>query len=251
MPFFTREYQWMAYVGSIISSIIGFYVLGKLLKRYKTRKTKVLRYVVGMMACLAFAAFVDFFAFTIDRTNVLDPNLNDRLNPIGLGSAISFSLNAVANIYILLFDKNVFRSKKKTQWMNVVIIAELVVVFGLITSTYTSLEIVYFTLIHVLCSLIIFVVLALDSHLLKQRLVKDKGGHTAESRALQMISYSGIVFIVAISSFVLHEVFLMTDLLQEYWTVALGWILASLGGFLLYLGYVIPDWIRKRWEKRI
>ena len=63
MAFFTREYEWMAYLGSIISFCIAFIVVVKLFRRNKERKSEILGTVFGMALCLGLAAFLDFVFF--------------------------------------------------------------------------------------------------------------------------------------------------------------------------------------------
>jgi len=251
VQFFNFEYQWMAYVGSIIAFIIAFYATFKLFHKYQTKKSQIVLIVASMVGFLGLAAFIDFLAFTLVHGEIVAAEIAEAYELISLGSALSFSFNAISNILLLEFDHRVFHSKEGRKWKYLVYVAELTVPLGIIPMVYTGGDNTAFMLIHIVCSLYVYITLSKDARDLSQKLKTESAEESVEQKALKMIAWSGIFFILAISGFVIHEIIVMSDLpIREYYTVTAGWIFGAVAGFLIYLGFIVPVWMRERWEKK-
>jgi hypothetical protein len=110
-------------------------------------------------------------------------------------------------------------------------------------------DILPFFLIHVLCSFIIYVVLIRDALNLRKKLVETEPEDIVSHKSLIYIALSGILLFIAVAMFILHEILIILGI-SEYITVALGWVLGSFAAYSVYLGYVVPDWVKERWLKK-
>ena len=159
-------------------------------------------------------------------------------------------MNGIANILLIIFDQKVFRSKQKMSWQYGIILLQFVIIGGLFVTLFMDQDDFIFLGLHIINTMIIGTLITYDSFSLKRKLKIDSGdSNQTEQKALTMISYSGIALIFAVIFFVLHEIFNMIEIPREYWTVALGWVMGALSAVFIYLGYVVPGWARKMWER--
>lgn len=245
VTFFTKEYQWLAYFGTIISTIVACYVLILLIKRNQEKPSKILRNLIISMGFLGSAALLDFIFFTI-------AGLKNELREtdfLAYGSYLSFTFNAIANIFLLFFALEVFHEKENNKKWYLIYLLEIILGPALFLSFVYRYDILPFFLIHVLSSFIIYVVLTKDALNLRKKLLENEPDDTVSHKSLMYIALSGILLFIAVAMFILHEVFIILEI-SEYVTVALGWVLGSFAAYSVYLGYVVPDWVKERWTKK-
>jgi nitrate reductase gamma subunit len=65
-------------------------------------------------------------------------------------------------------------------------------------------------------------------------------------KGLGYMSLTGVLMFLAVLMFIAHEVFNEIPI-HEYITVSLGWVLGSIAGVCIYIGYIAPKWLRDRW----
>jgi predicted MFS family arabinose efflux permease len=90
-----------------------------------------------------------------------------------------------------------------------------------------------------------------------RRRLKEKNDPVAYQGILY-IGLSGVFLVATFVSFVLQNVaqvdpdfYSMVLIIGESSIfITLGWIFAGLTTYCLYIGYIIPEWIRKRWAQK-
>lgn len=242
--FFQYDYQWMAYVGAIVSSAIAIIVLVLLAQKFHVRKAKTLYDLRNMVAFLAIAPTIDYILFTI---NALNPGWRATFDYVELGSFMSFTMNAIANIFLLAFIRDVFFDGKKKGGLMFLAVLEAAVGPALVVIFFTGdpdLPLIAL-LLHVTAALAIYIVLATNAFRLRDR-IKTDATKQVESHGLAYIGISGLVMFSAIILFVIHEVIILVPI-REYWTVTLGWLLGAIAGVIVYLGFTPPEKMKKRW----
>ncbi len=75
-----------------------------------------------------------------------------------------------------------------------------------------------------------------------------KSGTPIEKRRLQILSPIGLSLAITNIMFTINE--LLTPYFGGNFSVFyyIGWIIAHMGVFCAYLGFILPDWLRRRWE---
>nr|MDO8088074.1 hypothetical protein [Candidatus Sigynarchaeum springense] len=246
--FFMYEYQWMAYAGAIISSAIGLVVFALLAKKCKERPVRTVRSLRDMAGFLVIAAVIDYVAFTL---NGVYPGWRPVFNYVTLGSYLSFTMNAIANIFLLLFIRDVFFEDKNKKPLGLLAAMEIAV--------GPALVIIFFTgdpdwpllalAVHVASAMAIYIVLTRNAIVLRGRIKRDSSKQV-EAHGLAYIALSGLFMLAALILFVSHEAIILVPI-REYWTVTLGWILGAVGGVVVYLGFTPPEWLKARWASQV
>ncbi len=248
--FFTFNYQWLAYAGAIFSSIIGFLTFGLFTRRNREMRSKILINMEIAMFFLAFAALVDWVLFTINGVN---PVLRESFDYISLGSYISFTCNAISNVFLYKFTLAVFEEQVNMVLYYIITSIQLLVIPFLYVYFFMFSEIPEFEMmeliilgVHILCSFTIYVVLIKNSTKLRKKMTIDTTEDIPVKKGLGYMSLTGLLMFLAVLMFIVHEVMLMIPV-REYITVSLGWILGSIAGVFIYIGYIAPKWLRDRW----
>ncbi len=245
--FFSYEYQWMAYVGAIASSAIALVVFVLLARKYEVGKARSVRYLRDMVGFLVLAAVIDYVVFTINGTN---PDWRLRFNYVALGSYISFTMNAIANIFLLLFIRDVFFDGKAKGFIIMLAVLEASVGPALVTIFFTGdPDLPLLALgVHVASAVAVYTILSANAFKLRDRIKLD-ATKQVETHGLAYIGVSGLILFAAVTLFVVHEVVILVPI-REYWTVTLGWLLGSFAGVVVYLGFTPPERLKARWAKQ-
>ena len=246
MAFYQREYEWLAYAGSIFAFLFAVFVFTLFLQRKKTKPTNLLLILTYAIAFLGIAPFVDFLTFTIVRLN---PELNQTYDLTKLCTVISFSANAIANIFILKFVQITFYEKEPKKYLILTVLQIIVIPFMFI-SYLIKIDLIVPLILHVVVSLVIYQILGKNAFYLRRKIQGSEKEHEISRNSLLYIGLSGYVMIISIFLFVSHEILLLIPI-REYLSVALGWVTASIAAFLIYIGYTTPEWIRNYWIKNI
>jgi hypothetical protein len=246
MSFFIYDYQWISYLASILSTIIAFTVFGLLIKKNLIKHSKIIILLAMSIILLGFAACIDAIFFTI---NGIYHNIQVGIfDIVTIGSYLSFYCNALSNCFLLKFTKEVFHEKQnKPSWF-ILYVLEILIGPGLFLSTLQGIEDIYVTLIHVGCSLIIYTLLSYNAFYLSKKVKLDDSNDRVAYLSLNYIGMSGILLFCALCMFVIHEIMLMIPI-TEFITVTLGWSLGAIAGMVIYVGYIVPEWIKKRWNR--
>ena len=96
---------------------------------------------------------------------------------------------------------------------------------------------------------------------LKVRKKINKNTDFAAYKGMQYIGISGILLIATLISFVMQEIVGMIPELATFlesinfkiegctYFIAIGWILSGFSATCLYVGYLMPGWVKTRWDK--
>ena len=256
MPaFFEVSYQWMEYSASIFCSLISLGIFFLFKNRNKTRQSTLIFYLEAAIFCYSLSAFIDWIFYTIWGLTRIQLNTTDYYSLITLGSDIEYLSLAIGNVFLLAFVEKVYYEKNATKFIVIFhkLLAILSIVAGMMSVIFffLNLDTVLLLLILVFCSILIYTRLTLNSFHLRKKLIIDNPSSKVEIHSLNYMGISGIVLALAIAAFVVHEVInvIVAPAPNNEWIdVSAGWLLAALAGVLIYLGYIIPDWIRKMWE---
>ncbi len=240
MGFFVYEFEWLAYSASLFAAIFGGFVIYLFYQRYQKKPSVLLKTVIYFLIFMILASVIDAVFFTINR---LQPDWRAVFNFVNLGSMLSFSCNAVANIFLLRFTEGVFYENKTHPVRKTLYIGEALVIPPVLLSAFIDFDSTVFLLIHVVLSIAIYGILIFNSIKLRQRLL-EQGQQEVQVQSLLFIAFSGLFILLALFSFLTKEV---TNMLgyREFFSVALGWVFGAVAALFIYLGFFVPDWMKK------
>jgi hypothetical protein len=258
-----RPTQWVQLFGSFLAGFFALVIYGFSIKRRGTKKkqklpTKTLLYMEIVAFSLAFAAFIDGIFLLTDEILNIDYVFIEDYAFVNLGSYISFSLNAVANYFLFAFAKAVYGEQIKKwvyftlSFIQIMVVPMLLLVYFLgpflFANVLNDIELIPF-LTHILCSIIIYILFSVNAFKIRRLMPLDSDQDFIIRKSLGDLGTTGIFMLLAVLSFVTHELFIMTDieiLKNEAITIAFGWIFGAIAAFFLYSGYVSPEMMKKR-----
>ncbi|UYP44092.1 hypothetical protein NEF87_000377 [Candidatus Lokiarchaeum ossiferum] len=246
----------------IISIVISFLVVGIgyvislfIFMKYVNKRKNIVLYLFMTAFFLITAALIDPIVLLVSR-NQLTLELADIM--INKGASISFSLTAVANIFLLLFQKDVFYLNRKSTLIGVLIVIEIFIAIITPILGLMSIDIFILLVIHLLTSFIIYGNQAQKANQVSKKSVSRED--VVGKKGLSYLKFSGIVLSFVLVSFIFQEIirmfkdfFIPIGLIDELGCslfVPLAWLLSLIGLYCMYIGYLMPEWIKKRWEKK-
>ncbi|MEX2716582.1 MAG: hypothetical protein Q6370_009810 [Candidatus Sigynarchaeota archaeon] len=226
---------------------VGTFVLALLVARYKQSKIQAIKHLRNMMLFVVMAVLIDFIVTTVHASM---PGAQKPIDYIALGTHMSFTCNAISNIFLLFFIKVVFfneGSKKGLDMLTTLAVIEasigpLLIMFFFVKVAEGTLVIL---IVHAGAALTIYLIQAKNALKLRARIKGDEK-RRFEAIGLVYISASGILLFMAIVMFILHEILLLVPF-REYLTIMFGWLLGAVAAVAIYLGYTPPAWLRDRW----
>ncbi len=244
----------VAYFVSLGVSVFAFYLAGLLVKKYRKKKLDMVRNLMLMALFLAIAIFLDPFLLTIFRS--LDLDIIAYRFATNIQGHVSFGFVAIANIYLIFFLSNVFL-ENRIPWYFILLISIQALIFPVgVFMAATEQDTLGVLIVFVISSFTLYAAQIYNSFKLRQRssVKKDR----VAFNSIKYIELSGCFLFGAYVSFLLQEVarqvpeFATYGLIQGNASIfiPLGWILVGIGLFSLYVGYITPDWIKNRWQKR-
>ncbi len=237
-------YELEAVIFEVIVSTILFIVGFLLVNKYRNRKIAdiiILASCILLFAVAPLMQALDIFIFKYLFAPV----------DSGLGYTLAFTLSAYANILLLWFFLRVYVEELSKVNVVVVIYATLNIlntIFLLYIPFYiifTGIEIdrIVFLIIHLILSLILYVYMLIQAIKSSQKDIPLKS-----KRGFQLIAGFALFLILAFTFFVLDNLWTaLFDMSYTIWTY-LGWSSGAIGSVCAYLGYIMPDWLKKRWE---
>ncbi|TFG20618.1 MAG: hypothetical protein EU530_02810 [Promethearchaeota archaeon] len=256
-----RPTQWIQLFGSLLSAFFAFVIFGFLAKRKRLKKnedTKTLLYMEIVAFCLAFAALIDGgFLFTNELFG-FEYVIIEAYEFVNLGSYLSFSLNALSNYFLLAFAKEIYGEQIKKGLYITLSIIQLAVIpillfvyfLGpfLFAEILADVSLIPFVA-HIICSIVIYIVYSVNAFKLRKVMGRASDQDPIIHKALGDLGVTGIFMLLAVLSFITHEVFLMTEialLKNEAISIAFGWIFGAIAAFFMYSGYVSPELMKRR-----
>ncbi len=236
----------------IISLIVGagtFLLWASILMKYRKNKTQIRFYILFVVLFLAIAIIIDPLVFLYTRLYV--PTLAEADLVIIDQTAVSFALVGIANIFLAFFIHDVF-FEKTSQWPTYFfMIVESLVVVGLLATPFNVLDLLTVLVGQVLISLLLYIIQLFLAIRLSRRLTNENQSKVT-IRAIQSIGLSGVLLLATMLSFIFQEFSVdlgFADALGCSFFIPLGWICAGLATFSYYLGYFMPEWLKKRYSK--
>jgi hypothetical protein len=234
----------------VTGAIMTFY----LIKKYLTVKNTILmKHLVFTFIFLMIAVALDPISFLVSR---FFPTIEMANDFVGFLTSISFGFTALANVVFVRFLARVFqRNEGKKIWVNVIIAAEISVIAGLPIFTGLKNEFgqVIFLMLHIAISMSLYIYQSIRSFTLAK-----KTKEILAKNALRSIMTSGllligtlVMFMVQEFAFIMIEDFRAIGLIDELGCslfIPIGWTLAILSTFSLFIGYYVPGWVKRRWK---
>ena len=250
-----RPTQWIQLAGSLLSAFFALVIFGFLANRRRKKKgedTKSLTSITIVALFLGIAALIDGVFLFVNEYFGVEYVIIPSFEFVNFGSYLSFCLNATSNFFLLSFAKEVFGEQIKKGLYVTLSVVQLAVVPALLIVFFTgdllsAIEIVPFAA-HILCSIVIYILFTVNAFKIQKIMPLESDQDYIIRRALGNLGMTGIFMLLAVLSFVTHEVFLMTSLevlKNEAVTIAFGWIFGGIAAFFMYSGYVSPELMKR------
>jgi hypothetical protein len=219
-------------------------------KRYLERKSMVTLKLALMMLFLATALILDPIFLGVRAATTIDY--------ISLQGVLSFGLSAIANIFLVLFLVEVF-FKGKLGWTAIILMVISATVLPIGIYMYnTGQDTLPLLLVHLLVTFIILLTQAIKGLTLRRRMMLEGDAEKLSINGFLFISLGGIMQFLTYVSFIMQELgAFLGDLYEQYGLVQNGatifipiaFFLSGVASFMLYLGFIMPAWFKKRWEQ--
>jgi hypothetical protein len=252
--FFDNSYQEAAFFASAVVGIFSYYVMVLIINKYHEKKSNIVRTLAFCIFFLASAVIIDPATFVIFRAFGLTGAPWNYAT--GIQTTASFGLAGIANAFLVGFLVKVFREGKYTWYSYIIIVLELVVLpWGLYLSIVGQDTLPVLALL-LAASLVLYIIQIVVASRLEGRI--DKSQDYVSFKGIQYIGVSGMFLIATFAAFVLQEVakqvsiFASIGLMEgsDSIFVPLGWVFAGITTYLLYVGYIMPEWVKKRWTRQ-
>lgn len=162
-----------------------------------------------------------------------------------LGYNLAYTMSAYGNILLALFFLRIYQ---KEHVIPIVIIYAILNIVNTSLLIYSSVQISIGIATDQLIYLIFHLILALTLYIYMIRaaiLSSNKEVTLKVRRGFQLIALFGLCLLLTFVFFVID--FILGAQYSPF--VYVGWTSAAVGAILAYLGYIMPDWLKKRWEE--
>ncbi|MEX2684202.1 MAG: hypothetical protein Q6373_021710 [Candidatus Sigynarchaeota archaeon] len=249
--------QIFGWVISVVAVILGYVQCFLFLHKYMVvKRTRILRDLTAMSFAIV-SALAGLPIFFVVSRYLPTQDAADRL--INIQTAFSFSGTAIGNLFLLSFIKSVFFENKMNMWMKALIFLEIIVIPSAPVVTILDLEPLLVLGPHAIASIVIYTIEAVKAFNITKHL-KITNGDPVSINGTMFIGLSGLFLDATIFLFVMQEItFATRDVFEPLGLidavgcslfVAAGLVAAMIAIAMLYLGYYVPDWIKKRWLAR-
>jgi len=235
-------------LGSVISEISVFVILLIvgiiLIQRYRQRKmTNILLLaicllifsVAPLMQALDIFIFADFF----------------YPKDIALGYHLAFSMSAYANIVLLLFYLRVYVEESTKVNLIVAAYAVINIINTILLINYSvqlainniQLDRTLNMILLLVLAMVLYIYMVVQSYRSAKKDVSLK-----VRRGFQLIMGFGLCLILTFVFFLMDFAWIILFASPYSFWVYIAWGCGGTGSVLAYLGYIMPDWLKKRWE---
>jgi hypothetical protein len=162
------------------------------------------------------------------------------------GYNMAYIFSAYGNILLALFFLRIYQKEHVNL---IVLIYAILNIVNTSLLIYTTVQIalsgiiinqMIYLIFHLLLALILYI------YMIRAAIISSEKEVTLKvRRGFQLIALFGLFLLLAF-------VFFIADfILGAHYSpwVYVGWTCAAIGAILAYLGYVMPDWLKKRWEE--
>jgi hypothetical protein len=244
--FESRPQKWFWLFGSFVASIIATVVLVNLLRKRQVRKGEIVNTVIICLIFYTLGIYADWTSLLFHEIYAIELPIWGSF--VGLATDVSFTCTALGNIFLLRFIQLIFfeKEKPKLHWVLYTLEILVIPVFWIDTVIDNNdLETIALG-VHALASLIIYISLYLKSVELRKKLKLTSSTTSFESASINFIGIAGLFLATTIIMFILKEVVDWSE--GGYWTLMIGWLCAGISAFFLYIGFIVPEWFKKRYS---
>lgn len=237
-------------------SIFDIVLTIQVIRRLLVKKTKILSNLTFMMVFMTLALLLDLVTFLATRPSLTVEIANAIITK---QSVISLGLNAIGNIFLIRFTVQIFYKEHYQFWHYIVIVLELIVLPLGIILTFNNIDALIVYAFHMIVSLILSFNLFFQALWLRMRLKTEVPDEVASWHGVTYIGLAGIGLFLALLCFVLQEVarifrdaFAPIGLIDQYDSsifAVIAYIFAFSTIYAIYIGFIMPNWIKKIWQK--
>ena len=235
-------------LGAAIFEIFTFAVLLIvaiiLIQRYRQRK-------IGNILLLAICLLIFSVAPLMQTLDIFF--FTDFFYPkdVAIGYNLAFSMSAYANIVLLLFYLRVY-VEESTKVNLIVILYAVINIINTILLINTSIQLAVnnmqvdhtiYMILHLALAMMLYIYMVVQSSRSAKKDVSLK-----VRRGFQLIMGFGLCLILTFVFFLVDFAWI-TFFSSPYsiW-LYIGWGCGVTGSILAYMGYIMPGWLKKRWE---
>jgi hypothetical protein len=246
----------------LVVAAFSFIVMAFATQGYFARRTKVLACLSFFLLFASLAVFLDpFFVFLQLNTDVIPDPLNTYYWTFA--NVFPFALISIANAFLVWFIVLVFYQEQKRPFFYGLVIASLAMaaiipLVGIAKDRNHTLDdtFVAVLVIYLAISLVIYLLLAVKSFQTSARI--QKSIDNVSRAGMNFIGLCSIFLLSTIGSFVMQE---LPGIIPEFaaalevagfkqggctYFTTIGWVLSGVSLVLIYLGCIMPDWLRRR-----
>jgi hypothetical protein len=241
---FTSLNQEVEFISALCVGLLGYAIVILMIQKNVTRKSRIMTLLICTIASWATAPILDPIFIALG----MGMSANNYVAEQNLATSLQFGADAIGNIFFIAFITNVFYTKKYKWEMIVLIVLQAGVLPVGFYLTIIGIDAILIYVLHLVCSIIIYITLAHAALKVRRKLVRDGGEDKVSINGMACIALSGILLLAVLISFIIQEVATAVAIYNTPF-ISLGWILAGMASIFIYFGYVMPSWVRKRWEK--
>ncbi len=237
----------VSFISSLIVGACTFLLSASIYSRYRKNKTKVRLFILFVVFLLAVAIILDPIVFYYSR--VVANTIPEGDYIINIQSALSFSFVSTANIFLAFFVNAVFFGRKTVFVAYLFMGVEILISILLTATAFLGLENEDIYIVMFLIAMLLYASQLVLAIRLSRRLSRENQPKV-NIVAIRSIGWSGMLLLLALFFFLLQEFageLGVADALGCSFFIPLAWIAAGLSAFAYYLGYFMPDWLKKRY----
>jgi len=223
----------------VVAAILAFLTIN-LYMRFRERRLPATKYLTLVSLFLSLTACLQVIV-----ASLIEP----ILGVISLGWGLAFGMSAIANIFLYVFMLEIFSEGRKSggAWFTVFVVVEaaVAVLMPILSPLGNAIPVFEPLLLMVLVTHLVF---AFALYITLARVTTASIRKTTDPLArkgFSLIRLASFAIIVAYCFFVFDRIW--SDLFEpESYTVwvIVAWIMAGIGGLLLYSGFIMPSRIR-------
>jgi hypothetical protein len=223
---------------------------------------------------LIFAICILVFSFAAISQS-LDILIFDQIpkySETSLGYNFAFLMSAYANILLALFFLRIYEKENVNLIISIYSVSNIVNTTILVSTTFQKSAHILYPLLHILNTtlfenkelsfpeielirmmcLILHLALSMILYIyMTQAAVRSsrKDLTLKVRRGFQLIASFGLFLLIAFIFFIMDFI---SGALFRWWYspwLYIGWTSATIGAIMAYLGYIMPDWLKRRWEE--
>lgn len=252
-------YEIFVFAVTFSISLILFY------RYHKKRNTNLLIF--------AFCILLFSLAAICQSLDILIFDQIPSFSETAVGYNFAFSMSAYGNILLALFFLRIYEREHTNLIISIYAILNIANTIILLSTIFLKASHIFYPFVQILnttilldtryelafpeldalrmFSLVVHLVLAmaLYAYMISAAIRSSKKDVSLKvRRGFQLIASFGLFLMLAFSFFLMD--FLWGQLFGWWYSpwLYIGWTSAAVGAIVAYLGYVMPDWLKKRWE---